>query len=67
MFRLARALGKTVREMLAGMHSRELSEWMALHLIEAEEAEKEAGDPLAAAAARNLEEMKAARRHRRRR
>lgn len=53
--------------MLAGMDSRELSEWMALHLIEAEEAERENGDPLAASAARNLEELQAARRHRRRR
>jgi hypothetical protein len=38
--RLARELGMTVREMLNRIDSRELSEWMAYYMLEAEEREQ---------------------------
>ena len=37
MFRIAREIGCTVRELGSRMSSRELSEWIAVYILEAEE------------------------------
>ena len=52
LFRLAKELGKTVRQLLNELDSREIAEWLAFFKLEREEAEnkpkKEAQDKLKA-------------------